>query len=378
MSVANRKSSLSLRYKTGTVLWLNYLLQLGLCLALSILIGSILILISGDNPIAVYTGLIQQAFFTPLGIMIAVQRATPLILTSLAAALAFQGGAINMGLEGQFMVGGSIAALFAAALPEMPRAIAIPIVLLFCALFGALAGLVPAIFKIVSGVSEVITGMIANLIMPSLLALVLSLPILSTLRAASRQNGVQPWAQLSQFSELTNGAVGLGTHANTGIFIAIGLGIFLALVFKRTRLGYEIRISSANPAFADFGGISSQRSFIIVMMLSGAIAAIGGATEVLGVWRANASGTISVGYNGLILALVGGNTFIGATVAAALYGGLQSGAMNASWITNVPRPLVDMLVELIVLICALPSMRMFFSGSSMSDEDRLGKQFTRH
>ncbi len=378
MSVIKNQSAARGKQNTGAAYWLNYLFQLGLCLVLSVSIGSVLVLISGDNPIAVYSGLIQQAFFTPLGFMIAVQRATPLILTSLAAALAFQGGAINMGLEGQFMVGGAIAALCASALPEMPKFIAVPIVLVFCALFGAMAGFVPAIFKIVSGISEVITGMIANLIMPSLLAIVLSLPFLRALRAVSRENGVQPWAQLTQFSELTNGALGSGTHANTGIFIAIGLAIFLAVVFKRTRIGYEIRISSANPALADFAGISSRRSFIIVMMLSGAIAAIGGATEVLGVWRANASGTISVGYNGLILALVGGNSFIGATIAAALYGGLQSGAMNASWITNVPRPLVDMLVELIVLICALPSMRMFFSGSAMSDEDRLGKQFTGH
>ncbi len=361
-----------------TARWVNYFIQLILCLFLSIFIGSILILLSGENPLAVYTGLIEQAFFTPLGIMIAVQRATPLILASLAAALAFQGGAINMGLEGQFLVGGAIAALVSGVIPEMPRGFAVPIVLLFCAIFGALAGLVPAIFKIMSGISEVITGMIANMIMPSLLTIMFSIPVFRMIRSASREQGIQPWAQLSQFSELTNGRIGTGTHANTGIFLAIGMAIFLALVFHRTKLGYEIRMSCANHSLADFAGISSQKSFILVMMLSGALAALGGATEVMGVWRENASGTISVGYNGLILALVGGNTFIGSAIAAAVLGGLQSGAMNASWITNVPRPLVDLLVELIVLICALPSMRMFFSGSSMSEEDRLGKQFTQH
>lgn len=372
-------SVMPVKFKTLAALptWARYLLQLAACLLISVAIGSLLILFSGDNPVLVYTGLIHDAFFTPLGLMIAIQRATPLIITSLAAALAFQGGAINMGMEGQFMVGSSIAALVGAALPEMPKIFAIPIVLLFSALFGALAGFVPAIFKILSGISEVITGMIANMIMPSLLGLLLNMSVVRGLRPAGVR-GVQPWAQLSQFSDLTGGAIGTGTHANTGIFVAIGLAIFLALVFKRTRIGYEIRISSANPALADFAGISARRSFIAVMMLSGAVAAIGGATEVLGVWRSGASGTISVGYNGLILALVGGNSFAGSALAAAIFGGLQSGAMNASWLTNVPRPLVDVLVELIVLICALPSMRLFFSGSSLSDEDRLGKQFTQH
>jgi ABC-type uncharacterized transport system permease subunit len=108
--------------------WALYLLQIGLCLAISILIGSIVILISGDDPLAVYAGLIQQAFFTPLGLMIAIQRATSLILTSLA-------------------------------------------------------GFVPAFFKVVSGVSEVITGVIANQIMPSLLGIFLGLLFL---RVASR------------------------------------------------------------------------------------------------------------------------------------------------------------------------------------------------
>lgn len=138
----------------------------------------------------------MQAFFSPLGLGIAIQRATPLILTAAAAVLAFQGGAINMGIEGQFMVGGAVAAVAGAAIPHMPGWIAVPIVLLLCALGGALAGWIPAFFRMVSGVSEVITGMIANLVVPPLLGLVFSLPFLRLARSAASRGGIQPWAQL--------------------------------------------------------------------------------------------------------------------------------------------------------------------------------------
>lgn len=179
----------------------------------------------------------MQAFFSPLGLGIAIQRATPLILTAAAAVLAFQGGAINMGIEGQFMVGGAVAAVAGAAIPHMPGWIAVPIVLLLCALGGALAGWIPAFFRMVSGVSEVITGMIANLIVPPLLGLVLSLPFLRLARSAASRGGIQPWAQLAQFNDLTQGGFGFGTRANTGIFVSVSVVILLAVLLKRTRIG---------------------------------------------------------------------------------------------------------------------------------------------
>src|SRR5512146_2643818 len=127
-----------------------YLLQLGLSLSLGLVFGVVLILWVGEDPLNVYSALIKEAFFTPLGLGIAIQRATPLILTAAAAVLAFRGGAINMGIEGQFAVGASVAALVGNAVPQMPGLLAVPVVLFFCALGGALAGWIPAFFRMVS------------------------------------------------------------------------------------------------------------------------------------------------------------------------------------------------------------------------------------
>ena len=100
--------------------WVTYLFQLLLSLIASVVFGSILILAVGEKPGEVYSALLTQAFFSSLGLGIAIQRATPLILTAAAAVIAFKGGAINMGIEGQFMVGGAVAAMVASLLPEMP------------------------------------------------------------------------------------------------------------------------------------------------------------------------------------------------------------------------------------------------------------------
>ena len=354
----------------------TYLLQLLFYMALSTLIGSLIVLIVGENPVQVYRLLFQQAFLSPLGLMIAVQRATPLVFTSMAAAIAFQGGAINMGLAGQFAVGAAIAAVAGYGLPEMPSIIHIPLIFLLCAIGGAGAAFIPAVFKRVSGINEVITGMITNLLIPPLIMMIInSSEFLRFARFGASSQGIRESAQLAQFAEITNGELGAGTKANVGVFVALGLALFLTWWLKRSTLGYEIRMTRMNYNFAEFAGIRAGRYFFISMMLSGAVAAFAGAVEILGVWRQYRMGTLVVGNKGLIIALIGGQSMIGSFIAALFYGGLESGAMNVAWFSSIPRPLIDILVELIIIFSALPSMRSFFSGSAFSEIERLGGRF---
>jgi simple sugar transport system permease protein len=354
----------------------NYLLQLLLFLILSIVLGSLIVLAVGENPATVYRLLFREAFFSSLGIMIAIQRATPLIFTSVAAAIAFQGGAINMGLAGQFMVGAAVAAVAGYGIPPMPGILHVSLIFLLCAVGGAAAAFIPAIFKRMSGINEVITGMISNLLMPYLISLVInSNSLMRAARRGASSEGIHASAQLPQFAELTNGGLGAGTKANVGLFVAAGLALFLAWWLSHSKLGYEIRMTRMNYTFAEFGGIRAGKCFFISMMLSGAVAAMAGAVEILGVWRSYRMGTLVVGDKGLIVALIGGQHLIGSFLAALFYGGLESGAMNVAWFTSIPRPLIDILIEIIVISSALPSMRSFFSGSEISDLERLGGRF---
>jgi simple sugar transport system permease protein len=276
------------------------------------------------------------------------------------------------------MVGTAVAGIAAVSLPEfLPPALRVGLVFVFCGLGGAAAAFIPAFFKRVSGVNEVITGMIANLLIPYLISAVVgAFPALRAARGAA-SGGIPQSAWLAQISELPLGELGEGTKANISILIGIGLTLALAYLLKRSRLGYEIRMSRQNPYFAEFGGIRVGRMFFVSMMLSGAIAAMAGATEVLGVWRQASYGTLAVGNKGLVLALAGGNNFMGAALASMLYGGLEAGAMSASWATSVQRPLIDILVQILFLLAALPSMRRFFTGASHDSAENLGGSFLR-
>ena len=349
-------------------------IQLAGSLGLSIVIGTFMLLAAGEDPLMVYSGLIEKGFFDPLGFMIAVQRMTPLILASAAACWRSRGGDQH-GDRRPVCGGGDHGRGDRLCRAEMPKVLAIPIVLLAA---GWLASSQPGFRVFQGGIGNQrgdhrhdrqhggapIAGNPAQRAVPALCP-----------HGRSR-SGIQPWAQLSQFSDLTNGAIGAGTHANTGIFASIGIVLCIAYVFKRSHIGYGSSMTSANFQMAEFSGIKARRSFYMAMMLSGAVAAMAGATKSLGIYRNASSGTISVGYNALIMALAGGNTFLGSMGASFVLGGLQSGAMNASWMTTVPRPFIDFLVALTMLFAAVPSMRLFFSGSTMSDVERLGGQFT--
>ncbi len=358
----------------------KYLLQLLLFVGLSIGFGSLLVLWIGERPVEVYTLVLRETFLDVHGFMIAVQRATPLILTAAAATLAFRAGAINMGLAGQFTVGAAVAAMAGYGLSGLPKLLHIPIILLLCGVSGAAAAFIPAIFKKMSGVNEVITGMIANLLIPHLISAVVGLsPALRAARGGAAREGIRESARLSQFVELSGGRIGVGTQANTGIFVAIGITLALALWMRYSKMGYEFRVTKINPKFAEFGGIKADRVFFLGMLLSGAIAAMAGAVEILGIWRGYRMGTLAVGNKGLVIALIGQQGFVGSLLAGFFFGGLEAGAMKVAWYTTIPRPLIDILVELTIIFVALPSMRSFISGDPNSDVDRLGGRFVpRH
>jgi simple sugar transport system permease protein len=362
---------------TGRQRLSRYLAQLLFFVGVSVVLGSLAIAWIGKNPFEVYTALIRQGFFTRRGLMIMLQRGTPLILTSAAATMAFRTGAINMGIAGQFMVGGAAAAMAGYAFAGFPRVIHLPLVLTCSALGGAAAGFVPAFFKRVSGVNEVITGMIANLMMPHLLnGLVGGVSFLRTARAGASRAGIPASAQFRQFVEITGGEWGTATHAHTGVFFAVGVALVLAWWIKHTALGFELRMTRSSYTVAEFAGISAGRGFYLGMMLSGALAALGGATEVLGVWRSYRLGTLVVGEKGLVLSLIGGQDFVGSMIAALVYGGLESGTLNVVWTTAAPRPIIDILVQMMVLLAAVPSMRALLAGADPADAEYLGGRYT--
>ncbi|MCL4561531.1 MAG: ABC transporter permease [Chloroflexi bacterium] len=328
-------------------------LTIFLSVFLAIIVGSIIMLLYGQNPIMIYKLLIMGAFGSQVGFFVTIQRATPIIFTAVASALAFRTGVFNVGVEGQFFIG-AIAGTYVGYAFKMPTIIHLPLSLLAGFAGGALWAFFPTLMRQKLGVSEIITTIMTNYLATYLISWLTTYPLAAS-AVTSETPFVQPTAVLPQFQEFT--PFGKGTQASVGIFIALGVAFVMWYIFKRTKLGYEWRMVGLSSLFSEFGGINLNKTFIGGMLVSGGIAGLGGAVEILGVWRKYKNlFAVGFGFKGNLAALLGGQNIIGSTVAASLYGAMESGALGLEWNAGVPRQLIDIVVGLIIFFMAAEGM----------------------
>jgi simple sugar transport system permease protein len=328
-----------------------------LSLIAAILVGSLVILWYGENPVIIYFHLFQGAFGSQRAIFISLQRATPLIFTAVASSIAFRTGVFNLGVEGQFFIGAILGTLVGYAV-ELPMILHLPLTLLAGFVGGAIWAYFPTIMRQKLGISEVITTIMTNYIATFLISYLTNYPMRAS-PTTPETPPVQPTTRLLQFVEI-NGKLGKGTQAHVGIFIAIAVVILLYYIFKRTTVGYEWRMVGLSFPFSEFGGINLDRTFITGMLVSGGIAGLGGIVEILGVWREYKNlFARGFGFRGNLAALLGGRTVIGSAVAAMFYGSMEAGALNLEWSAGIPRQLIDVIVGLIIFFMAAEGMWEF-------------------
>jgi general nucleoside transport system permease protein len=331
-------------------------LTLVLSILVSVLFGSLLMLWYKQNPITVYGLLLKGAVGSPRSIAISLQRATPLIFTAIGSMVAFRTGMFNVGVEGQFLIGAIFGTYVGYAL-KLPRIVHLPLCLLVGFVAGAAWALVPAVLRQWYGINEIITTIMANYIATYFVSYLTNYPMRET-PITAQTPPVQPTAWLTRFTEIFGPkGFGQGSQAHVGILIALALVIIVYVVFKRSKIGYEWRILGLSAPFSEFGGINLNRTFILGMLVSGGIAGLGGAVEILGVWRVYkdlfASGW---GLRGNLAALLGGQTVIGSAIAAVFYGAMEAGAMGLDWSAGIPRQLIDIVVGLVIFFMAADGM----------------------
>ncbi len=316
----------------------------------AVLIGSIIMILYGVNPLEVYKALLQGALLSEKGRYISIQRATPLIFTAIASALAFRTGVFNVGVEGQFFIG-AITATWVGYQFQLPTIIHLPVTLLAGFLGGAAWAFIPTIMRQKLGVSEIITTIMTNYLATNLVSWLCNYPMRATPQVAETPF-VQPTAVLPQFVDF-NPLIGKGTQANVGIFIALALVAVMWFIFKYTKLGYEWRLVGLSSMFSEFGGMNLTKTFMGGMLVSGGIAGLGGAVEILGVWRKYKDlFAIGFGFKGNLAALLGGQSILGSGFAALFYGAMESGALDLSFTMGVPRQLIDIVVGLVIFFLA--------------------------
>ncbi|WP_186577412.1 ABC transporter permease [Aquibacillus kalidii] len=316
---------------------------------LGLIAGAIIMLSFGYNPIDGYIALWNGAFGSPYFFGETIRQVTPYILTGLAIAFAFKTGLFNIGAEGQVIVGW-LAAVWIGTTVDAPMFIHLPLALIAAAVAGGLWGFIPGLLKAKLGVHEVIITIMMNYI-----ALYVSNGIIRDVLTDSKDSTdtIKESAALSAnwIMELTS-----YSRLHYGIIVALAAAVFMWFLLEKTTTGYELRSVGLNKHASEYAGMSVSKNIILAMVISGGFAGLAGAMEGLGTfgYMPTHSAFTNIGFDGIAVALLGGNNAFGVILAALLFGVLKIGALNMPTVAGVPSELVEIVIALII----------FFVGSS--------------
>ena len=273
------------------------------------------------------------------------ERATPVILTGLSAVVAFRSGLFSIGQEGQYLLGAAMAAWLGYAL-HLPI-IVHPVVLLAGGmLVGAAYGWIPGILKVKLGVNELLATIMLNSIAALVVEYLVQFPMRSDRSTTAHSPVIDQTAQLMSFMP--------GSKWGVGFVIAVIAVIAVYIYLWRTKAGYEQRMAGQSRKFALFGGIRSDKAAIRAMLISGALAGLAGAIEVMGVHRRIMTGfSVGLGFDGLTAAILGQTHPFGVFIVAILFSGLKLGAQIGLQLDlEIPRELGGTIIGFIILFVA--------------------------
>lgn len=270
---------------------------------------------------------------------------TPRLMTALAALIAIRCGFYNLGAEGQLQLGAIGAVLPATMLPASWGLALLPLSILSGALFGALWGLIPAVLKLWRGANEIIVTLMMNFIGIYLVKYLVEGPLQP---AGSNFNMSAQIARGAQLPILLP-----GTRLHAGVLLALVIAFGLWLLLYQSSYGVKLRAAGLSPRAAQLQGMPLSRLILSSMLISGAIAGIGGAIEVLGVqYRLIEGFSADFGFDGLAVALLGGLEPLGAVMVALYFGAINSGTIALQSVLSIPSAMALIMSGLPILILA--------------------------
>ena len=302
----------------------------------------------GQSPATVYRLLLEGTWGNAYGFGQVLYKATTLTFTGLAVSLGIRAGLFNVGAESQLAAGGFLAALLGLTLsPAIPFVVTIPLCILAAAVGGGLVGAVPGYLKVRFGAHEVIVTIMLNFVVLALLNWIVAghLHVPETLHTPEIRNGSIP--RLDAFIGAFHGSA-----ANLTIIVALITAAVVWFHLFRSRRGYELRAVGLQPEAAEYGGVRVGATLIRAMVLSGAIAGIGGINYVLGYKQYYEEGFAGgSGFLGIAVALVGRNHPVGVVLAALFFATLSQGGLAIH--AFVPKQMVDVLQGVVILAVAM-------------------------
>jgi simple sugar transport system permease protein len=342
---------LALREGLTAGAWIKGLLSRALVPVLGIgcalAIGAIIMIATGYDPISSYSALFYGGLVKNWNV--AILNAVPLLFTGLAIAFAFKGGLFNIGAEGQYYAG-VMAATWLGLRLGLPPGLGIPLIFIAGMAFGAALNAIPAILKVKTGAHEVVTTMMFAYAMKTLAPMFI------------RANGGDPTRSshplttdqisdklfLPLFKSFLPGA---NYRLHVGILLAILTALAVKFIIERTNLGYKIRAVGHNPVAARTQGISVAKITVVCLFISGSLAAMAGATQVLGLDH-RMYGDLSAGYgwNGISIALLARNNPVAIIFTSLLWGVLDAGGQYMARTAHTPNAIIEIIKSIILFL----------------------------
>jgi general nucleoside transport system permease protein len=314
---------------------------------LGLLAGGLLMLFIGSNPIEGYSYLIQGGLRNIERIGNTLATATPLIFTGLSVAFAFRTGLFNIGASGQMLIGG-LCAIAVGLTFDLSRPILLMVMILAGLLGGAVWAFIPGLIKAKFNVHEVVSTIMMNWIAYWTVYYVVP----GYFKGGTETESAKLAAEATLVTPfLTN--MFQGSYINLGIFLAVISVIIIAFIINKTTLGFELKAVGFNRHAAEYAGMKVNRNIVLSMIISGALAGLGGVALYTGNASSMQIGLLpSQGYDGIAVALLGANSPIGVFFAALLFGILYSGTGFMNAMTDIPPEIANTIIAIIIYFAA--------------------------
>lgn len=311
----------------------------------AILIGALIMLLTGHNPVEAYVAMFEGAF-TGRNLVSTINRSAPIVGMGIAAAVAFRAGFFNIGVEGQLVLGGVVSAIVATSI-NAPPVVMFPLIFLSAMLAAGLYALLPTWVDFKLGVPLLVSTLLLNYPARFFASWLIAEPFQDVASGMNQTFQVPEALRLPQLFD---------TRLHAGLFITLALVLAAAFIMRRTVTGYHIRMNGLNSRFTQYGGVNVNRLGYLVMFSSGAIAGLVGSLETLGVlYRYTDGGLLSPLYAwvGLMAALLAGSAPLGVLIAGTFFSIIQTGGLGMERDTEIARELSNVLQAVIIMLVAI-------------------------
>ena len=323
-----------------------------LSILLGFLVGAVFLAVMGLSVGTAYGRLISSVTSVK-GFSYVIVYSIPYIVVGLSVAFSFKTGVFNIGAEGQFVVGSMAAAVVGILAGGLPKIVLIPLCFLAAMIAGAAWGVLVGFLKTKWGINEVLSMIMFNWVAFYLSNFIAGIPAIHSDGTAEATKNISENASTLLSKDIIS-SLGLCPTANWGILVAIAATVLVWFIIDKTTLGYELKAVGSNKFAAEYGGISVNRSILTALAISGALAGLGGALQLMGMGSRISvfSSQEGFGFAGIVVALIGCSNPFGVLIAGVFYGALTYGGSKLN-LVGAPTQLISVIVGTVVFFIAI-------------------------